>query len=470
MEKRFSQFLGTLASVLMALILWALVLAISNSNIHPLDITRNQRFTLSPQSKLAVTNLEQPVKAYAFVTTQEKPKAEELLKRYRNVDKSRFDFQVLDPRKNPVLAKKFQIRLPGEGVIEVQSAEKGAGRVERLSTVSEDTVTSALLKLQRKKTFHAYFLSGHGEREIDKGEGDSLTMLKADLISEGFQCDNLSLLSSPKIPADADLIVAAGPVRALLPGEEKLLRDYLSNYGRFLLACEPETPESFTNLVKDYGMEVTDKVVLDLNSSLLNAEPVYAIGLSFDPNHPITKDFRTNTMFVLARALQATTPPPSGVITTNLVSTSGKEKTALLVSVKEVLDRAGIKIDPSKVAPTQALLAMAATKKEPEAATPSPTPAEGQEKPKETKETRVVCMGDADALTNALYNVNKDLALNSFSWLAANETQISIRPKDPQATPMTISGGDQLRMLIVVSLIIPGALVGLGAFLVIRRQ
>ncbi len=467
MDKRLSLFLNTLLSVALGFGVWGFTLAISNSNSKPIDLTKNRRFTLAQQSELSVRNLETPVKVYAFVASNEKAKAEELLNRYKKVSPEKFSFQVLDPRKNPRLAKQYQIRMVGEGVVEVQG-DKSKSRTERLSSISEQDLTTALLKLARQKTFHAYFLTGHGEREVDKSDPEGLSQLKTDLLKEGFVVDKLNLLTSPKIPDDADLIVAAGPMKAFAPGEEKLIADYLSAYGRFLLLCEPETPKSVTDLVKSYGVEVEDKVALDINSRLIGAEPVFSVGMTYDPSHPVTKEMKTTTTFSLARALKMASPPPSGVVLSNLVGTSDEQKTAILLDLQAVLNKG--EIDPSKEQPTQATLAVAASKKDPNAPKASPTPAPGEEKPKEEKEMRLVTVGDADSFCNLLYMANKDFALNAFGWLAANETQLSIRPKEANSKPLTLSSGEQSKMLFLVSFLIPGSLVGLGLFLVMRRQ
>lgn len=473
MDRRLSSFLTTVASVILGLMMWTLILAISNSNLKPLDLTRGGRYTLADQSKQAVKNLTQPVKVYAFVSEKERAKAEETLRRYAKVDGSQFTFEVLDPRKNPAKAKRFQIRFAGEGVVELQNPEAKEddppGRSERLTAIGEQEITAALLKLQRNQSYRAYFLTGHGERDINQSDARGLTQLKGDLGKEGFTIETLSLVSTPKIPEDANLIVCAGPTKPMLPGEIKVLSEYLANNGRFMLLAEPETPAEYSKLVETYGIQITDEIVLDQASQMLNAEPVYSLGLVYDPAHPITRDYKMQTMFELARPVKATTPVPSGVSTTVLVSTSNRPPTALIVKTSDVIGQRELKIDPSKITPATASLAVAAVKKEVDQA-PSPTPSPTPDKPKEEKETRIITIGDSDALSNQLYVINKDFVLNAFNWLAANETQISIRPKDPESTPLNLSGSEQSKMMFLLAFILPGLLVGFGLFVSMRRQ
>ncbi|MBX3167942.1 MAG: Gldg family protein [Candidatus Eremiobacteraeota bacterium] len=464
MDKRLSSFLNTVISVCIALAVWVLILLISNNNTHPFDITKNGRYTLAPQSKQAVTSLTTPVKVYAFNDEKSKAKSEELLKRYSNVDPQKFTYEVVDPIKKPLLAKKFGIRMRGEGAIEIK---EGKGRTERLTGISEEEITAALLKLQRNATYKAYFLTGHGERDLNQSEATGMSQLRADLVKEGFVVEPLSLTATPKIPADTNLLVLAGPIQPLLPGEQKLVKDYVDNYGRLLLLYEAETPDSYTELVKPYGIETTGNIILDQASELLKAEPVFSVGLRYDPAHAITKDYKIQTMFMLARALKTAATAPAGVIDTVLITTNPNPPTALEVPLAEVVGQTSLKIDPSKLKPSVATLAIAAEKKE-EAPKASPTPAPDQAK--NTRQVRVVAVADADALSNQLYIVNKDFALNSFNWLAANDTAISIRPKDELAQPLTMSGQEQTKMGFLVVLLLPCLMVGLGLFNVMRRQ
>jgi ABC-type uncharacterized transport system involved in gliding motility auxiliary subunit len=464
MDKRLTLFVNTVISVLIALAVWVLVLLVSNNNEHPFDITKNARYTLALQSKQAVTSLTTPVKVYAFNDEKSKTKSEELLKRYQNVDGQKFTFEVVDPIKKPLLAKKYGIRMRGEGVVEIKDSK---GRTERLTGISEEEITAALLKLQRNATYKAYFLTGHGERDLNQSEATGFSQLRADLVKEGFVVEPLSLAATPKIPADANLLVLAGPIQPLLPGEQKLVKDYLDNYGRVLMMYEAETPDSYTELVKPYGIETTGNIVLDQFSQKLQAEPVFSIGLHFDPNHPITKDYKIQTMFVLARALKVAATAPSGVIDTVLVTTNPSPPTALEVPLAQVLGQTSLKVDLTKIKPSVATLAVAAEKKE-EAPKASPTPAPDQAK--NTRQVRLVVVADSDALSNQLYIVNKDFALNSFNWLVANDTAISIRPKDELAQPLNMSGQEQTKMAFLVVLLLPCMVVGLGLFNVMRRQ
>ncbi len=85
-----------------------------------------------------------------------------------------------------------------------------------------------------------YFLGGHGEK--DPASSDQRTGYSA--IAEGlkrdnFEFDKLVLAQTNEIPADANVIVVAGPKTDLLESEVPLLRDYLATSKALLVLLDP---------------------------------------------------------------------------------------------------------------------------------------------------------------------------------------------------------------------------------------
>jgi ABC-type uncharacterized transport system involved in gliding motility auxiliary subunit len=74
----------------------------------------------------------------------------------------------------------------------------------------------------------------------------------------------------------------------------------------------------------------------------------------------------------------------------------------------------------------------------------------------EAKEGRVVVTGTSQFARNAFFGLggNRDLLLNMLNWLSSDEDLISIRPKDPENTPisMTQSGMTRLFFATVIGL------------------
>jgi ABC-type uncharacterized transport system involved in gliding motility auxiliary subunit len=97
----------------------------------------------------------------------------------------------------------------------------------------------------------------------------------------------------------------------------------------------------------------------------------------------------------------------------------------------------------------------------------------GGSTPSEPKKAGLVVFGDSDFASNNYLNLsgNRDLFLNTVSWLAEEENLIAIRPKESGSffTPVTAT---QERLIFWLSMIaLPAVVVGSGvATYMWRRQ
>ncbi|MCA9792793.1 MAG: GldG family protein, partial [Candidatus Eremiobacteraeota bacterium] len=304
MNRRSKLFLSTVLSAALALFIYFLVLAISKQNQHTFDLTKNQRNTLTQQSLDLLGRLDKPVKAWVFEADGRGRKdVESLMQRYQKVNPTKFEYEINDVERRPTLAKELEVRTNGQAVLEFKGDEAGKRR-ERATNLEETALTTALLKLSHSKERKVYFLQGHGERGLDQKDPGSLSEWKAALVTEGFQSEPLSLVSEKEVPKDAAALVLAGPTSAMLEGELKKVKDFLDAGGHLMLAAEMETPKQYKDLLAEYGVDLKEQVIIDEASSLVNAEPVFAVGAVYSPNSPVTRDFKTNTLFRLARPVE----------------------------------------------------------------------------------------------------------------------------------------------------------------------
>ena len=472
-RRRF--FFETVGGVVLGLLIFVFLLAISNSNVKQIDVSNNGRFTMSEQSLKAVQELANPVKVWAFVDERSKPKVQELMQRYQRISSSKFTYELVYPRKQPGFAKRFEVKTPGVAIIEVQKgADDKNPRRERANSISEEEITNALMRLGRQTEVKVYALAGHGERDADGSNEGSLSAFKASLAKEGFQLQTLNLIKDKTIPANCRVLIIPGPTSPLLPKEEELLKEFLKNNGRVLLTLEPETPASYIKLIEEYGIESPEQVIIDEASQMLGAEPVFAAAFAYDPTHPITKDFKQNTIFQLARPVNVAKTLPKDAKVQAIATTA---PSAFTIPAADVIGRKELKIEAGKTPPSAINLAVAGSYPH-EAAnstTPTPTPAAtpgAPPEPKKSPETRLVVVGDSDFICNAMFKLlgARDLSLNIVNWLSESENQISIRPKEADATPLRLTETDMNRQFLFNCIFMPVTLICLGFFLSWRRR
>lgn len=472
MQPRTKFFFSTFISVLLGIALACFALLISKANSVPIDLTENNRYTLADQSKQAVTNLKEPVKVYAFIdelNKNSKKEAEQLLERYQKVDPKKFSFELMDPERSPLAASKFQVKIPGPAIIEVQQADKNkAPRTERANLLNEDELTNALLKLNRNQELKIYSLTGHGEKSLDPTDKAGLSSFKADLAKEGFILEELNLAGVKELPADCKAILMAGPKTELLEPERIKLEAYLKNQGRLFLMLEPESPPAYQELVKAWGLEAPDDVIIDLASQYVGSEPIHALALMLDREHPITKSLRVVLEFRLARPIMQAATAPKDIKRTQLASTKDMSFT---VPAQDVIGKDKLDLQPPATFKSIPLAQAISIPKADAAPTPPPDPMK-PEPPAAKPETRIVVVGDADFVNNMMLkrSGNRDFAMNVVNWLAETENQISIRPRDPKSEPLRLSGGDESWMLFWHVFAIPFAVAGMGFISVWMRR
>jgi len=97
-----------------------------------------------------------------------------------------------------------------------------------------------------------------------------------------------------------------------------------------------------------------------------------------------------------------------------------------------------------------------------------PNPPEGRKDAK----ARVVTFGTSALASNQFLNVqgNRDLFLNTVSWLLEEEELIAIRPKDPKQTPVFLTATQGRLVFLVSVVLLPAAAMVGGISVALRRR
>lgn len=465
---------STVISVFAALAIFLVVLMIAQKNHHTFDLTKNKRFTLSPQSVQTVKELPHKVEALVFLLLDDidgRQKAEELLNQYQQADPAKFSYKIVDPKLDPMQAKKYEVRMPGCVVFVGDNK-----RTSRAMSFEETQMTNALLNLSDLADKKVYFLQGHGEisayetRTEQNMKGlPNMSQFRADMATEGFTALDLNLGATKKIPEDAAVVVIPGPKTELLPAEAKLIEDWIAQGGRVLLTLEMETLNKYDAFLSKYGFQCPDELVIDEMAQLFGAEPVYSIALQYNQECSAVKDFNMQTLYRLARPVDVADKAPTGAKVIPLMLTGPNAMTLKLSSVmeskevqvgeKDVVRRGSMPLAAAGTYP----VADSAQAKDPKAAQDGQD-GKDSEAPTKTKEGRVVVIGDSEFFCNDMYKAagNRDLILNILNWLGENENRITIRAKDENSQPLILEDNVALRIKAFLIFALPLSVLILG--------
>ena len=451
------------------------------------DLTAARQYSLSDQTVRVLESLEAPIRVLVFAQELDFPRYRDRLGEYEYTS-DQVTLELVDVDKNPVLARQYEVRAYGTVVFDYN------GRIERVVSDQEQDLTNGLIKAVEGEERKAYFLQGHGERSPDGTERDGYSALADALRLDNLAVETVTLALAGEVPADAAVLVAAGPSTDLLPPEADMLRAWLDRGGKLLVLLDPpdgaENRDNLIGLIADWGIEVGQDIVVDVSGvgQLLGTEATVPVAATY-PQHPITDRFALLTAFPLARSVTPAEGGAGGRVATSFAETSPRSwaESNLDLSSGEV----ALEEDQGDVpGPISIAAAVSATvEAEPAGADPADedaaadgdsagedapaADAAGEEAPDDTPaETRLAVFGDSDFAANGSLGIqgNRDLVLNAINWLAEQDNLISIRPREPEDRRITVTADQQFRIFVASLVLIPGFIVGAGVFTWWRRR
>jgi ABC-type uncharacterized transport system involved in gliding motility auxiliary subunit len=458
---------GTNTFVLVVVVLGILGLVnyLVDRHTKRFDLTKDQRYSLSDQTRKVLAGLKDDIKITYFQRQRDMARGQDRLREYTALS-PRLKVEFVDPVQSPAKAQAYDVRGPWPILV----VEKG-GRRERVSNDGEQDITNALIKVTREGKKTVCLLEGEGERSGEESGDRGFSGVKSSLTKSLYEVKTVFLLREKTVPSDCTVLLVGGPEKDLLPETTAAIRDYVKKGGKALVMVEAELKEHYPNLVallKDWNIEAGQDVVVDVSGmgQLFGFSELAPLAIEY-PWHAITKDFRLPTLYGGARSVQAGKGTIEGVSAQDLVKTSAQSWAESDLTLK-----GPIKFDEGKDRKGPISLAAVATVKAPAPTpSPSPSPSPGAEEAK-TPEGRVVAIGDADFASNALlgFQGNQDFFLNAVAWLAEDADLISIRPKEPENQALFLSRQVQQNVAWVALVILPGLFVVLGVVTWWRRR
>lgn len=485
-----------------------------------LDLTENQIFTLAPETQQVVQDLDQPAKVYVFDVTRN-PTDQQLLESYAQQD-NQFSYEYVDPNVQPRLAQEFGIKTLGEVYLAVGDDRQLVQRVDQVERLSEPKLTNQLSQIKRDRTAKVYFLTGHGEYDIENVQG-GFAQARSSLEEKSYSVEALDLANTKTVPDDADVVVIAGPQQELFPPEVQALENFVNSGKGLLLLADPNTQPGLGNLLDEWGVALDERLILDTSGrgQAVGLGPAAPLITNYG-DHPITQAFEEGRSFYpFSRPIETT--EKDNVTVTPILMTDAQTQA-------EVIEQgSNINIDPNQqpqgpltlgvalsrpaqpVAETDppedasaepALEAPEVTEPapspsaigdsendgdrrspsadEPTEPSPSPTPASSpspetasepdstdasaaESNPDQSGEARLVVIGNSSFATDGLFNqqLNGDVFLNAVSWLSQqDDVTLSIRPKTVTNRRIVLPPQQQILLSVLSGLVLP--LLGFG--------
>jgi ABC-type uncharacterized transport system involved in gliding motility auxiliary subunit len=435
--------LNTAIMILLLLGIVVIVEAVSYRHNARLDLTENRRNSLAPQTIQLLRDLKADVSAVAFFRSDQPGKrtAEDLFKQYSRYAGGRFSWKVVDPDREPGLARRYNVETYGTVVLETKD------KSEKVTDAEEEKVTNGLVRLTRAGKRVVYVIQGHGEHELASTDRAGFSEAKKALEGANYEVKPLALAREGKVPEDAAVVIDPGPRTDPLAPEVDALAAYLARGGKLLVMVNPFQNEGMKKFLAGYGVDLGDDLVIESNpiGQLFGIGPEVPLVQQYEP-HPITRDMGgITTLFPLTRSVSPAKTPPPGLNVQPLIKTSpqswGETDRAALNRGQANPDDKDVKGPPVAVVVTK-------------------------------DKARLVVFGTSTFASNQFLNLqgNRDLFLNTVSWLAEQEDQISIRPKETKSTPVFLTAQQGWLVFLLPVVVLPAIVLAGGVVAAVRRR
>ena len=455
------------ASLTLLIILLTAIGFLGNRFDKTYDFTEEGINSLAPQSKEALESLEHDLIVRIFykgdkISPQGQAQKEGLRNAFALYKQTSSQFKVrwVDSYSDNKLAEKYLSRLSDKDQKEIfVFMDYDSKRIRVETPYAEESITSAIIKVKKRTLKEIYFLVGHGEKDLQSEHLAGLNVFKQYLEDSGFILKEWSFVQDGKPKTPPSLMLVIGSRHPFLAEELIWLKSYLKQGGRLFFALDPGEKHNLKPFLRKYGIDYKNNFIVS-QLAVLYGGATRALGVYFDKVNPITKRFTNGkdiAFFDLASVIDTVPQATNKFSFSFLVNSLDKSFSAPKLEAE-------LKVGPLSSLP----MAIEVTAK------PEKEQAEGKEKESKkpnSPQFRLVVFGDSDFLTNKNFyqGVNRDLALNTIVSLLDEEGLITIRPKQPKGTKVTLTRIHRLG-LVVTMIALPFIFILMSMWLWYRRR
>ena len=265
------------------------------------DMTPAKKYTLSQKTqKLLEDNSDKNIDIYYL----------SLLKYFKDADASEYlplyhtltqleecdniTLTCFRPNENAALARELDpegllgtyegdIFVKCNGIVKKISKDKifQTGADGSYQYAGEELIAAAITTCSNGSLPTVYFLTGHGEKTIEKNFADYAAILK----SNSYDVQELDLGREGAVPENAKIIYLTGPTSDITDKEKQLLLDYADNGGAMSFLLDPcDTKGRFYNIeavMEEFGLILDYNIVTETT----------AANMLYDPNQEQNENF-----------------------------------------------------------------------------------------------------------------------------------------------------------------------------------
>ncbi len=452
-----------------------LVNIISTRYFFRIDLTEDQRYTLSDATKNILKDLDEPVTVTAYFSENLPPNVEkvrqdfkDLLIEYSNASDANVVYEFINPNEDQETEIKAQqsgirpimINVRDKDQVKQQKAYLGAliqlgDKKESIPFIQpgaamEYSLSTAIKKKSVKQKPVLGLLQGHGEPSLS-----ALQQLNMQL-NIMYQVNPFTLTDTSGVPLDYNIIAIIAPADSVIERDFNYLDQFLGRGGRILIALNrvegnfqtasgEAVKTGFAKWLQKFGISIEENFVIDANCSSVMVQqqqgmfrmntpvrfPYLPIITNFS-DHPITKGLE-QVLLPFASSINIV-PKDSSISYTIIATTSEKSSMETLPLIFNISKNwQSSDFTKSKI--------------------PVAVAVEGNLI--DNISTKMVVFSDGDFAVNGegqgaqqLQEDNVSLMTNTIDWLSDDTGLIELRTKGVSSRPLDVQLEDGTKTLI----------------------
>lgn len=432
-----------------------------------IDCTKEQVYSISDETKDKISGLEKEV-TITLINYQERTSVINFIEKYTGINKNIKIEQVDDLSARSELMTKYSLTATDSLIIVASDKNEKTLSTYDLSTYdyttggavdkTEEAITNAILDVATDEKTKVYFSNTHLAYDLQYYS----TIISA-MEEEANEIEKIDILANGKVPDDCDILVLTTLKEDFTDLERDKIIDYIKNGGEILLMCGPNisnaTLNNFQAILDEYGVTIKDGVIFEEISSNMMAGYPDMIVEETQSTELTSKLKTTSVCLVDAGKLEFKEEKLEelGVTYETLLKTSEQ------AFLRTDLNQKSVSKTNSDEDASNSIIAAIATK----------------EIDEDKKSKIVIFTNELFAMDTPiqiqqytqyvvnLYN-NKDLILNSVSYLAEKENTITIR-KSTNEVQYTVTQ-EQHNVILSIIFIVPVLIILIGIIVWIKRR
>lgn len=447
----------------------AVNLGIEKANITDLDMTKEKVYSISKQTEDKLGDLSEDVTIYTY---QMKEIVMDFLNRYTKLN-DHIKIEVLENLNAHTNWKttygvgdssSFLVTTSGEReklLADYDLVTYDYSTYKEVD-ITEEAITNAILDVTVKDKPKIYFLTGH-----NLYADGYFQYFKIDLTDEANEVETLDLLKVTKVPDDCKVLVITALKEDITDLERDAIINYIKKGGEILLLSDPNLGKvalnNFQKVLDEYGVSISDGMIFEGDpNQMVSGAPSFVI-CNIVAGSSIIKNINMEMNVCLINPAKLTFASSEEL----------EKKNVILEEFAHVSEKAFYRTDLTSSSQTKIA--------SDENASNATVGAMLTKKNDDNTSSKLIVFANTGFATNAQIQVstqyymyaidfynNKDILLNSISYLTEREDTITIR-KNVETVNYTVSE-QQNRIILGIIFAVPVFVIILGIVIWLMRR